>query len=147
VLFALAATLAVWVIASVAGVDLAVKSGPHDVRTVGLASVVLATLAAGVGACALLAATQRFARRPGTTFAASAFALLLVSLAGPIGLGHTTGAQAMLTSMHLAAAGVLIPTLARSAGWVDSIPRGAGRQPTRWQVGLNAELKKRKTAA
>jgi hypothetical protein len=117
VLFALAATLAVWVIASVAGVDLTVKSGPHDVRTVGLASVLLATLAAGVGACALLAATQRFARRPRTTFAASAFALLLVSLAGPIGLGHTTGAQAMLTSMHLAAAGVLIPTLARSAGW------------------------------
>ena len=115
VLFALAATLAVWLIASLASVDLTVKSESADVQQVGLASVAIATLLAGVAACGLIALLQRVTSRPRTAFIVIAFALLLVSLAGPILLGQTNGARAFLTSMHLAAAGVLIPTLARPA--------------------------------
>jgi hypothetical protein len=115
VLSALAATITVWLIAALAGVDLEVRSGPGDVQQVGLASVALATLIAGLLACGLLSAVQRVAGRPRMAFTAIALALLLVTLAGPVLLGHTNAARALLTSMHLAAAGVLIPALARSA--------------------------------
>lgn len=116
VVHALAATLAVWLIADpVAGVELAVRTGAAGgVSHVGPGSVVLATLFAALAACGLLAALERFVPGPRATWVALASAALALSLAGPILLGQTSGAIAMLTSMHLAAAGVLIPTLARS---------------------------------
>ncbi|MDX6681223.1 MAG: hypothetical protein QOG94_1262 [Solirubrobacteraceae bacterium] len=114
---ALAATLAIWLIAHpLAGVDLAVHSVAGDaVAHVGPASVALAVLLAGLAACGLLSAIERFARRPRTTWSVIAYTTLALSLAGPIALGETNGAIATLTSMHLAAAGILIPALGRSS--------------------------------
>lgn len=118
---ALAATLAIWLIAHrLASVDLTVRSGAgNDVQQIGPASVAFASLLAGLAAWGLLAVLERVARRPRMTWTVIASTTLALSLAGPISLGQTTSAIAMLTCMHLAAAGILIPTLARST------PRGA----------------------
>jgi hypothetical protein len=115
VIGALAATLAVWLVAHVAGVGLAVRSGGAggDVTHVGAASVVLATLLASLAACGVRAALEHLATHPRRTWNAIASATLLLSLAGPIALAQTNAAVAALVSMHLAAAGVLIRALAR----------------------------------
>jgi hypothetical protein len=116
VISALAATLAVWLVAhTLAGVDLAVRSGStgSDVTQVGAASVVLVTLLVSLAACGLRAALERLATRPRRVWNAIASATLLLSLVGPIALAQTSTATAGLVSMHLAAAGVLIPALAR----------------------------------
>jgi hypothetical protein len=114
VVSAVSATLSIWLVAHVvAGVDLTVRSpGGHDAQ-VGPGSVALASLLAGLAACGLLAALQRGAPRPRATWIVIASAIVALSLVGPISLGQTDDAIAVLTSMHLAAAGVLIPTLAR----------------------------------
>lgn len=116
VLSALAATLAIWLIAHpLVGVDLTVRPGAgNDVQQIGPASIALTSLLAGLAACGLLAVLERVARRPRATWTVIASTTLALSLAGPICLGQTNGAIATLTSMHLAAAGILIPTLARS---------------------------------
>lgn len=116
VVSALAATLLIWLIADpLAGVDLTVRSGAgNDVQQIGPASVAFASLLAGLAAWGLLAVLERLARRPRMTWTVIASTTLALSLAGPIGLGQTNSAVAMLICMHLAAAGVLIPTLARS---------------------------------
>lgn len=116
VVSALAVTLAIWLIAHpLAGVDLTVstRAGTH-VEQIGPASVAFATLLAGLAAWGMLAVLERVARRPRMTWTVIASTTLALSLAGPIGLGQTNSAIAMLTCMHLAAAGILIPTLARS---------------------------------
>jgi 4-amino-4-deoxy-L-arabinose transferase-like glycosyltransferase len=85
----------------------------HELQQVSPGSVALASLLAGLAACGLLAALERTAPRPRATWIVIACAVVALSLAGPISLGQTNDAIAVLTSMHLAAAGVLIPTLAR----------------------------------
>lgn len=66
-----------------------------------------------------------------------AYMTLAISLAGPIGFGQTNEAIATLTCMHLAAAGVLIPALARST------PRRAGQPP---DADTSGERQRAKTA-
>jgi hypothetical protein len=113
VVSALAATLAIWLIAhALAGVDLTVRSGAgDDVQQIGPASIAVASLLAGLAAWGLLAMLERVARRPRMTWTVIACTTLVLSLAGPIALGQTNSAIATLTCMHLAAAGILIPTL------------------------------------
>ncbi|GAA5180663.1 hypothetical protein GCM10023322_13470 [Rugosimonospora acidiphila] len=109
------ATLTVWAVAGpLAGVRLAVDSG-GDVYRVGPAEVVVVSLLVGLAAWALLAVLERFSRRARGIWTAIALAVLVLSLAGPLG-GATTTATVSLMCMHLAAAAVLIPLLARTAG-------------------------------
>jgi hypothetical protein len=109
---AVAATLAVWLFAHLAGVDLAVRSGAANDNSVGPASVAFASLIAGLAACGLLAVLERISSRPRVVFTRIALAALVVSLAGPIGLGVAAAAAVTLACMHLTAAAVLIPGLA-----------------------------------
>jgi hypothetical protein len=110
----MAATLAVWLFGHLASVDLAVQSGAANVEHVGPASVAFASLIAGLAAWGLRAALERIASRPRVAFSRIALAALVVSLAGPIGLGVTAAAAVTLACMHLSAAAVLIPAMARS---------------------------------
>ncbi|WP_424533326.1 DUF6069 family protein [Sphaerisporangium viridialbum] len=108
------AALAVWALADpVAGIDLAVRAG-GAVQSVGPASVAMASLVAGLAAWALLASLERLTSRPGLIWTIIAFAVLVLSLLGPLGAVGTASTLA-LAGMHLVVAAVLIPGLGRSA--------------------------------
>lgn len=114
VLAATAATLAVWVAAvPFAGVDLMARSGGAERRVTPVA-VGVATVVAGLAGWALLALLERFTTRARTVWLAVAVVVLLVSLLGPLG-GVGTAAILTLLVLHLVAAAVLVPMLARTA--------------------------------
>jgi hypothetical protein len=109
---AAAAAATVWTGTQLAGIDLAVRSGA-EVRSVGLASVltvsVLAALAGGL--------THRFSTRwawGAKAWTALAFAVLLLSLAGPLGATTSAGVLA-LAGMHLCVGAVVILGQPRTA--------------------------------
>jgi hypothetical protein len=114
---AAAATLAVWVVADpLAGVDLTVRAGvPATVQRVGPVAVAIVTVLAGLAGWALLAVLERITPRARSVWTVVAVIALGLSLTGPIGGGTTMASTLALVGMHLAAAAVLIPTLARSA--------------------------------
>jgi hypothetical protein len=115
-LAATAATLAVWLIADpLAGVNLTARTGAGTVP-IGPPPVVVVTLLAGLAGWGLLAVLERYTRRPARTWTIIALAVLIMSLAGPLGNGVGTASKLVLASMHLVAGAVLIPVLARSAG-------------------------------
>ena len=115
VIATVAVTLAGWAVAGpLAGVRLVVRSGDTS-RTVGPTSVAVASLAVGLAAWGLLALLERVSRRARGIWTGIALAVLVLSLAGPLG-GATTAATVSLVCLHLAAAAVLIPLLARTAG-------------------------------
>lgn len=63
------------------------------------------TVAAGLSSRALLTAFERPAARPlRRSWTITAVAVLVVSLAGPLGAGTTTSTKAALACTHLAAA-------------------------------------------
>ena len=116
VLATAAATLTVWAVAGpVAGVDLRVHAG-SGTQQVGAATVAAVSILTGLAGWALLAALEHFTPRARAVWAATALAVLALSLAGPLGSGVTTAAKVALAGMHLAAAAVLIPALTGS--WV-----------------------------
>lgn len=113
---ATAAALTMWAIASqVAGLDVRLSAGalPEHVTAV---TVAVVTVLAGLAGWAVLALLEQVvplrARRTWTVLAA---AVMAVSLTGPLDAGTTTATKIALMCMHLAAAGVLIPALARSS--------------------------------
>ncbi|MEU5545503.1 DUF6069 family protein [Streptomyces sioyaensis] len=112
-----AATLVVWVIAAVLlGVQLDVRMKPGDaVQHIGPAAVVIAGLVVGLAAWALLALLERLTQRARQVWTAVAIVVLALSLIAPVQGGVTTGVKVTLLCMHLVAAAVLVPTLARSA--------------------------------
>jgi hypothetical protein len=124
---ATAAALAVWMVADpVAGLDLAAESG-GTVRPVGPGAVATVSLLAALAGWALLAVMERLSARrrtarPRRTWAIVAVAVLVVSLAGPLGSGADAASTAVLAGMHVAVAAVLVPGL--SAG-------GRPRRPLR----------------
>lgn len=114
------ATLAMWLLADpLAGVELTIRPVSGAVREVGPAAIVLMSLLAGLAGWALLAVLERLGSRAGRTWTALAVVVLLLSLTGPLTAGATTASTTVLVGMHLAAAAVLIPVLARSAGASD----------------------------
>jgi hypothetical protein len=117
VIGAAAAALAVWTVAvPLAGVDLTVRTdGGGGIRKVGSGDVVLVSLLAGLAGWGLLALLERFTAHPRRTWTATALVVLALSLLGPLGAGVGTAATVTLAGMHVAAAAVLIPLLARSA--------------------------------
>ena len=98
-----------------AGLRLTVNMGPAP--EVGPATVAVVTVLAGLAACGLLSTLERLTRRPAWIWIALALAVLIVSLAGPL-----TGKAALLC-MHLIAAAVLVPGLARTARARDTAGR------------------------
>jgi hypothetical protein len=117
VLLAIAATLAVWAVeAYLLGIDLHARPVPGmEAVVVGAPAVAFTTLLAGLAAWALLAILERATPSGRTVWTAAAVVALLISLAGPLGGAVTPRAAIGLASMHLVAAAILIPLLARSA--------------------------------
>jgi hypothetical protein len=111
---ATAASLVVWAVARQFG-DLTVHFGSAStIHTVGGWSVAVAATLAGLGAWGLLAVLERSTRSARTAWTSVAVGVLLVSLAGPLGSGVGAATKAGLICVHLAAAGVLIPALAKT---------------------------------
>ncbi|MCO5998930.1 DUF6069 family protein [Actinoallomurus rhizosphaericola] len=108
-----AAALAVWAVAvPLAGATLTVRTG-GGTRTVGPASVVAASLLAGLAAWALLAVLERSAARPGRIWTITALAALALSLTGPLGSATGVAAALVLTVLHLVTGAVLVLGLVR----------------------------------
>jgi hypothetical protein len=102
---AVVAAVAVWGISRATGIDLLVKSG-SDQRAVGLASVVVVAVLAGLGALAVSASAGRSAH-PRRVWLGISVPLLVVSLVGPLGAA-TVGAGLALASMHILVGAILI---------------------------------------
>jgi hypothetical protein len=110
---AVAAALAVWALARLAGVTLSVRQG-GTVQTVGPAAVLLTSLFAGLVGWALLALLTRLTRRGRGIWTGTAITVLALSLAGPLGGGIGTTAKLCLLCLHLTVGLVLIIGLRRA---------------------------------
>jgi hypothetical protein len=117
VLVAIVATLVVWAVeAQLLGIDLRARPLPGaPIAVVGPPAVASFTLLAGLVAWGLLALLERVTTPARRIWIIVAVVALLVSLLGPLGGGVTVTAAVGLACMHLVAAAVLIPLLARSA--------------------------------
>jgi hypothetical protein len=102
---AAAATTAVRTLASpLAGLDVRMDPG-HAAQHMGPVTAAVTTVVAGLSGQALLTAFERpAARPPRRSWTITAVAVLVVSLAGPLGAGTTTSTKVALACMHLAAA-------------------------------------------
>ncbi|WP_119098723.1 DUF6069 family protein [Streptomyces sporangiiformans] len=113
-----AAALLAWLVtAKLAGTPLDVRTGSGEaVQSVGVAAVVVAAVTAGLGGWASLAVLERLVpARARAVWTALAVVVLVLSLAGPLDQGTTTGAKAGLVGLHLVTGMVLVPALARTA--------------------------------
>ncbi|MBJ7610558.1 MAG: hypothetical protein JF887_14205 [Candidatus Dormibacteraeota bacterium] len=110
---AAASTLAVWAVANrFAGLEVRLGAG-SSIQHIGPLTIVVVSILAGLLAWAVLALFERFvSRRAHPAWVALALAVLVGSLAGPLGAGTSMATKVALVCMHLAAAAVLIPALA-----------------------------------
>ncbi|MEH1127906.1 DUF6069 family protein [Micromonospora sp. CPCC 206061] len=107
------AALIVWVLSvPVAGVELVVGSGPSR-QSVGPGAVAVVSLLAGGAAWALLAFLAARFRGGRRAWRITAWAVLTLSLLGPVGTGATGGVLATLLAMHMVVGMTLIVGLAR----------------------------------
>jgi hypothetical protein len=112
VLAAVAAALAIWAVAAPGlGVDLAVRQGA-TMTTVNAASVLMASLVAGLAAWGLTALLSRVTVRSRGIWLITAAISLLLSLAGPLAGGATVAATTALVLMHLVVGAILMFGLA-----------------------------------
>ncbi|MEO7587049.1 MAG: DUF6069 family protein [Arachnia sp.] len=103
------AALGTWIVAApVMGIELLVTPGGSAPQSVGVASVILAAVLASVLGWAALALLERFATHPQRLWTVLASAILLFSLAGPLGAGATQASQIALSAMHVVVGAVLI---------------------------------------
>jgi uncharacterized protein DUF6069 len=117
IITAAAAAAVVWTVAGpLAGVQLKAQVGANaQAQQIGLASVITVSLLAGLAAWALLAVLENRARRPRRAWTITAASVLAVSLAGPLTSGGGAATITALACMHLAAGGVLISAMRRTA--------------------------------
>lgn len=114
VLSGVAAAVIAWVmIHSVGHVKLEVKNS-GKVQTVNLASVIVASLVAGLLAWLVVAVLARRSANARRNWQILGWLGLLVSLSGPLSLATTSSAKAGLACMHLVTAVILVPSLART---------------------------------
>lgn len=106
---AAAATTAGASVASAAGVSFGDGSGA-SIPTAGFAQLTLVFSLVGVALAAVLA---RKARRPRRTFVRTTVALAVLSLVPDATFGFDLASAVTLMSLHVLAAGIVIPTLAR----------------------------------
>lgn len=130
VIGAAAAALAVWAAAqSAATLTVRLGTGQRLVH-VGPISIAVVTVLAGLTGWGLLAALERFAVHARAAWTATAVIVLVVSLAGPLSAGTSDVTKAALACMHLAAASVLIPVLARTSARPLRVTFTAGPGPS-----------------
>ncbi|SFB72169.1 hypothetical protein SAMN04487968_101138 [Nocardioides terrae] len=106
---AAAATTTVAAVASSAGVSFADRSG----ASIPVAAFTQLTLIFSLVGVALAAVLARKARRPRPTFVRTTVALTVLSLVPDATFGFDGASAATLMSLHVLAAAIVIPTLAR----------------------------------
>lgn len=104
---------AVWVLlAPIAGVSLHVRQGAPGGLVTGWDALVAAFLVASA-AVAVASVVRRHSAHPRRTFGLISAAVLVISLAGPLGSATTTSAALSLVALHLATTTCVIPVLRR----------------------------------
>jgi hypothetical protein len=97
-----AVALAIWVVSvPIAGLDLTVGSG-SSALTVHAGSVAAVALLMGAAAWALLAFLERLGRGGVRAWRITAWAVLALSLLGPVSMGASVAVLASLLAMHVA---------------------------------------------
>ena len=110
-LVAMAATTLAAALAQAAGVDFAVTDGDETIPLSGFAVVTGFFSVVGV---VIAVALVRWSARPAERFLWTSVSLTAISLVPPLLSGANTATTAALVALHLIAATVMIPTLARS---------------------------------
>jgi predicted permease len=111
---AVVAAVTVWAVAGpVLGIQLTFRFGNGAPQTVVFGAVVGVTLVASLAGWGILAALERRMSNAREIWSTVALVVLVASLGLPLAAGTTIPSQIALGMMHLAAAGVLIPTLRR----------------------------------
>lgn len=110
-LAAMAATALAAALARAAGVDFQVPDGGESIPLSGFAVVTGFFSAVGI---VIAAALLRWSARPAARFVWTAVSLTAISLIPPLLSGANTATATALLGLHLVAATVMIPTLARS---------------------------------
>lgn len=109
-LVAMAATTLVAALAKAVGVDFAVSDG----ETIPLSGITFMTGVFSIMGVVIAAAFLRWSARPAERFLRTAVALTALSLVPPVLAGADAATSVTLIALHLVAAAVMIPTLARS---------------------------------
>jgi amino acid transporter len=104
------ATTTLAAIASAAGVSFKNSNSDDSIPIATFAIFTLVFALIGVGIAAVMA---RKARRPRTTFVRTAVVLLLLSFIPDLTFGFDAGSAATLIGLHIVAAAIVIPTLAK----------------------------------
>jgi len=108
---AAAATTACAALAKAAGVDFEIPDGGESIPTAGFATVTAGFSLVGVVVAVALA---HWSARPAQRFLQITVPLAAVSLVPPFTVGANGATTATLVGLHLVAAAVVIPALARS---------------------------------
>ncbi len=110
-LAAMIATTLAATLAQAVGVDFEVPDGGETIPLSGFAVVTGVFSVVGIG---IAAALLRWSARPAERFVRTAVSLTAISLVPPLLSEASTATTAALIGLHLVAATVMIPTLARS---------------------------------
>lgn len=110
-LAAMAATTVVAALAGAAGVDFRIPEGGETIPLPGIAVMTGFFSVAGV---VIAAGLLRWSARPSRRFVPIAVSLTALSLVAPLLAGASAATVATLIVLHLVAAAVMIPALARS---------------------------------
>lgn len=112
VLAAVVVTTVVAALARAAGADLEVGAGEGE--AIPLSGIAFVTGVLSLVGVVLAAALMRWTARPAQRFVQVAVALTAVSLVPPLLAEATAGTTGTLVGLHLVAAAVVVPALARS---------------------------------
>jgi hypothetical protein len=104
-------------LAQAVGVDFEVPEGGDAIPLSGFAVVTGFFSVVGI----VIAALRRWSARPAARFVWTAVSLTVISLVPPLLSGANTATTAALLGLHLVAATVMIPTLARSLRTPDRL--------------------------
>ncbi|SDT18578.1 DUF6069 family protein [Jiangella sp. DSM 45060] len=107
---AVAATTLAGALARAAGVDFEVSGG----ETIPLAGLAVVTGVLSVAGIVIAAGLLRWSARPAERFVWTALTLTAISLVPPLLFGANAATTVTLAGLHLLAAAVMIPALARS---------------------------------
>lgn len=105
------ATTAGGALANAAGVDFEIPDGGESIPVAGFTSITTMLSLVGVGIALVLA---RWSPRPARWFARVAVTLTAVSLVPPFVVGANAATALTLVALHLVAAAVMVPALAKA---------------------------------
>jgi hypothetical protein len=114
VLGATAAAIAIWAVATMAGVELTVSYAPGPPMKITVVNVVVAALVGSLAGWGLLSLLRRFTAKARSVWTVTAIVAALLSLGGPLSATASASTKVSLVAMHLAVATVLISVLRRS---------------------------------